>query len=134
VWNPGCSWLAAATDSEKGYPGDDVVDVVGVDCYDDNSGIDHLINGEYGMNQWAQFAAAHGKPIALPEWGLMSGGDNPDYIQGMYDFMVSHNTFLEAYWDSDDGSTQSQITTGEAPNAGARFLQTFSKYAQTCHP
>jgi hypothetical protein len=86
------------------------------------------------MNQWAGFAKSHGKPIALPEWGLMNGGDNPDYIRAMYAFMVANNTFLESFWDSDDGSTRSQITTGEAPNAGAAFLDTFGKYAQACHP
>lgn len=135
VWNPGCSYYAEAMDSEKGYPGDDVVDVVGVDCYDDGSGVDHLINGVYGMNQWAQFASQHGKPIALPEWGLYgSSGDDPDYIQGMFNFLVSHDTYLESFWDSDDGDTHSQITTGEAPNSGAMFLQTFGQYAQACHP
>jgi beta-mannanase len=133
VWNPGCSYLAESTQSEKGYPGDDVVDVVGVDCYDDGSGVDHLFNGAYGMNQWAQFAKQHGKPIALPEWGLMTGGDNPDYIKAMFDFMVANDTFLEALWDSDDGNTKSQLSSGEAPNAGAMFLQTFGKYAQGCH-
>ncbi|MDB4935769.1 MAG: hypothetical protein JWP87_2741 [Labilithrix sp.] len=134
VWNPGCSYLAEATNSELAYPGDDVVDVIGVDCYDDNSGVDHLFNGAYGMNQWAQFAKSHGKPIALPEWGLMSGGDHPEFIQAMFDFMVSNNTFLQSYWDSDDGNTKSELSSGEAPNSGAKFLQTFGKYAQACKP
>jgi len=134
VWNPGCSWLAQGADSEQAYPGDDVVDVIGVDCYDDNSGVDHLMNGAYGMNQWASFAKSHGKPIALPEWGLMTGGDNPQFIQAMFDFMSKNNTFLESFWDSDDGSTLSQITTGEAPSSGAKFLETFGNYARSCHP
>lgn len=34
----------------------------------------------------------------------------------------------------DDGSTHSQITTGEDPMAGAMFLQTFSSCAKPCHP
>ena len=134
VWNPGCGPYAQAMDSEKAYPGDDVVDVIGVDCYDDGSGAANIIGGVYGMNQWAQFAAQHGKPIALPEWGLMNGGDDPAYIQAMFDFMTSHPTFLESFWDSDDGSTHSQITTGEAPNSGAKFLATFGQYAKSCAP
>ena len=92
------------------------------------------MNGSYGMNQWASFAKSHGKPIALPEWGLMSGGDNPEFIQAMFDFMSKNNTFLESFWDSDDGATKSQITTGEAPNSGAKFLETFGSYARSCHP
>jgi len=134
VWNPGCSWVAQGADSERAYPGDDVVDVIGVDCYDDNSGVDHLMNGAYGMNQWARFAKSHGKPIALPEWGLMSGGDNPDYIQAMFDFMVNNNTFLSGFWNSDDGNTHSELSTGGAPNSGAKFLETFSNYAKSCRP
>ena len=132
VWNPGCGAWAQAMDDEKAYPGDDVVDVIGVDCYDDGSGVTNIMSGAYGMNQWGAFAAKHGKPIALPEWGLMNGGDDPDYIQAMFDFMTSHPTFLESFWDSDDGATKSQITTGEQPNAGAKFLQTFSAYAKSC--
>lgn len=134
VWNPGCGYYAQSMDDEQAYPGDDVVDVIGVDCYDDGSGTDHIFNGVYGMNQWAQFARQHGKPIALPEWGLMNGGDDPAYVQGMFDFMTANPTFLESFWDSDDGSTHSQITTGEDPMAGATFLQTFGQYAKACHP
>ena len=134
VWNPGCGPYAQAMDSEKAYPGDDVVDAIGVDCYDDGSGAENIIQGVYGMNQWGQFAQQHGKPIAVPEWGLMNGGDDPAYVQAMFDFMKSHPTLLESFWDSDDGSTQSQITTGEAPNAGATFLQTFGAYAKACRP
>jgi beta-mannanase len=133
VWNPGCGYYAQMMDSEKAYPGDDVVDVIGVDCYDDGSGVAHLFGGVYGMNQWAQFAQQHKKPIALPEWGLGVGGDDPAYIQAMFNFMVANPTFSEAFWDSDDGNTQSQLSTGEAPNSGAMFLQTFGQYASACH-
>jgi hypothetical protein len=62
----------------------------------------------------------------------MGGGDNPAFISAMFDFMVNNNTFLEALWDSDDGNTKSQLSSGEAPNSGAMFLQTFGKYAQSC--
>ncbi|HEX8791582.1 MAG TPA: glycosyl hydrolase [Polyangiaceae bacterium] len=134
VWNPGCGYYAQSMDDEKAYPGDDVVDVIGIDCYDDGSGVDHIFNGVYGLNQWAQFAQQHGKPIALPEWGLMNGGDDPAYIQAMFNFMTANPTFLESFWDSDDGSTHSQITTGEDPMSGAMFLQTFGQYAKACHP
>jgi hypothetical protein len=133
VWNPGCGYYAQAMDDVKAYPGDDVVDVIGVDCYDDGSGVSHIFSGSYGMNQWGQFAQQHNKPIALPEWGLMGGNDDPAYIQAMYTFMTGNPTFLESFWDSDDGSTQSQITTGEAPMSGAMFLQTFGQYASACH-
>jgi hypothetical protein len=94
VWNPGCGAWAQAMDDEKAYPGDDVVDVIGVDCYDDGSGVSNIIDGSYGMNQWGKFA--------------------------------------RSFWDSDDGSTTSQITTGEQPNAGAKFLETFGGYAKSC--
>jgi len=62
---------------------------------------------------------------------MAAAGDDPSYMQGMFDFMTSHNTYLEAFWDSDD-SAASQISTGELPQSGAVYQQTFGKY-RMCH-
>jgi hypothetical protein len=44
--------------------------------------------GPKGLGAWRSFAAAHGKPMSLPEWGLRDL-DNPYFIAKMYEFLAS---------------------------------------------
>ncbi|MDL4815371.1 glycoside hydrolase family 26 protein [Actinomadura opuntiae] len=83
------------------YPGDDVVDIIGSDNYDQPPGdsFQAYIDQPYGMKAQADFAAAHGKPISFPEWGLFRNSDNAEYIQGMHDWMVSHNVAYQSITD-----------------------------------
>ncbi|WP_371616298.1 glycoside hydrolase family 26 protein [Streptomyces sp. NBC_00454] len=69
----------------KCYPGDDVVDIVGMDSYDQAPGrtFDDQISQPYGLQQHVDFAKAHGKQISYPEWGLFRNGDNPEYVRRM---------------------------------------------------
>ncbi|MBT2452645.1 hypothetical protein J7F03_37515 [Streptomyces sp. ISL-43] len=69
----------------KCYPGDDVVDIVGMDSYDQAPGrtFDDQISQPYGLQQHVDFAKAHGKEISYPEWGLFRNGDNPEYVRRM---------------------------------------------------
>ena len=85
---------------ERLYPGDDVVDVVGCDVYDENEmrfdGIpEHLGGTEKGPNvgEVLDFAKRHGKPMAIPEWGLhqqLGPGDHPEFIETMRAFLDKH--------------------------------------------
>ena len=82
---------------ETMYPGDDVVDILGLDSYDvkwrdalspPDVRWNDVLTQEMGLNDFKAFAAAHGKPMALSEWGLWEpgrddnggGGDNPYFI------------------------------------------------------
>lgn len=69
----------------KCYPGDDVVDIVGMDSYDQGPGrnFDEQISQPYGLQQHVDFAKAHGKETSYPEWGLFRNGDNPEYVRRM---------------------------------------------------
>ncbi|QQS20010.1 hypothetical protein IPL85_00920 [Candidatus Saccharibacteria bacterium] len=85
------------------WPGDQYVDVVGVDYYNwEGSGTNNLsafnthINrtsngGPMGIEQYRLFAAQHGKPIALCEWSnAASAGEAPNWFQYMYDWMTAN--------------------------------------------
>ncbi|MCE0536592.1 hypothetical protein LWF15_13850 [Kineosporia rhizophila] len=117
-------------DAANYYPGDDVVDYVGVDAYD-VSGAAYpypddcdsacyvkaqkkawdvsIYGGDRGLQYWSQFAKDHGKPLSIPEWGVwarpdgIGGHDNPDYIQRMYDFITdpANNVAYAAYFEYD---------------------------------
>ena len=64
------------------YPGDDYVDFVGMDIYDldppslDEASWEARCNGVAGICKLMEFARAHGKRVAVGEWGVASCGTN----------------------------------------------------------
>ncbi len=74
------------------YPGDDVVDIVGLDTYDQPPGdtFEEHVAQEYGLAHHVAFAEAHDKPISFPEWGLFRNGDNPEYMRRMLEWIAEH--------------------------------------------
>ncbi|WP_323187558.1 glycosyl hydrolase [Streptomyces sp. NBC_00160] len=85
----------------KCYPGDDVVDVIGMDSYDQGPGqtFDDQITQPYGLQQQVDFAKAHGKPISYPEWGLFRRGDNPEYVRRMLKWIAQHKPLYHTITD-----------------------------------
>lgn len=85
------------------YPGDGYVDILGIDNYDNTP---HAYNQAQFDSQQASiyntfynFCQAHGKLMALDEWGgaADNGGtpnDNPFYIQAMYAWIRAHKAGL----------------------------------------
>jgi hypothetical protein len=122
---------SGGVDPTLSYPGDAYVSEIGMDVYDWNeSGLSEtpsnrwndLVNKGYGLAWQAKFASARRKPIAFPEWGLVSfvpnpalaGGDDPSFIQHMFNWFKSHNVAFEDYFNSDNAvaGTYYGITTG----------------------
>nr|WP_240111621.1 glycosyl hydrolase [Streptomyces sp. MUM 203J] len=83
------------------YPGDDVVDIMGMDSYDQPPGrtFDEQANEPYGLRDHVEFAAAHGKPISYPEWGLFRNGDNPEYMRRMLEWINEHKPLYHSISD-----------------------------------
>jgi hypothetical protein len=99
------------------YPGDDVVDIIGVDAYD--SGVPnsvpyasrwtYLYNEPDGLGAVESFAAAHSKPLSIPEWGIGpaaqpntgQGGDDPAYVRGIASVVANDNVAYQSYFDAD---------------------------------
>ncbi|WP_428986239.1 glycoside hydrolase family 26 protein [Streptomyces pyxinae] len=83
------------------YPGDDVVDIVGMDSYDQPPGetFQEQVDQAYGLRQQVEFAAAHGKAISYPEWGLFRNGDNTAYMRGMLEWMERHRPLYQTITD-----------------------------------
>ncbi len=134
-------------DPELAYPGDAYVSDIGMDVYDWNeSGANEapsarwndIVNKGYGLAWQARFAAAHGKPIAFPEWGLVSyapnpglaGGDDPVFVQNMFSWFQTHNVAFENYFDADAPALGQffGLTTGSGrfPNAAAVYQQLYA--------
>ncbi|HEX2316746.1 MAG TPA: glycosyl hydrolase [Thermomonospora sp.] len=83
------------------YPGDDVVDIIGSDSYDQPAGMSfaEFVDEPYGLAHHADFAHAHGKPLSFPEWGLFRNGDNPEYVRGMIEWFESHDVAYQTISD-----------------------------------
>lgn len=127
------------------YPGDDVVDVVGVDFYDmwpsftdEATWTKQYMATEAGgsprgIGAWLAFAKQHGKPLALPEWGLDwaddgSDGpqDNPLFIEKMNGLFRANagsgpgQILYEIYYNIDDVKAQLHPVASN-PDAASRY-------------
>ncbi|GAA3255984.1 MULTISPECIES: glycoside hydrolase family 26 protein [Streptomyces] len=101
------------------YPGDDTVDIIGMDSYDQPHGMsfDEQVKEPYGLQAHVDFAKAHGKPIAYPEWGLFRNGDNPEYMRRMLAWMQQHRPLYHTVtdycphgvWQCDDNPDASRV-------------------------
>lgn len=121
-WNPTAGDLGVGNLANY-YPGSAYVDYVGLDVYDQNwavypGGAAEFSNIEtmgYGLDWLSTFAAAQGKQIVLPEWGLgqvpgdggqpttadnaqTSGGDNPTFINDMAQWIQANDVYEASYW------------------------------------
>ena len=95
LWSP----LAGGDDAAPYWPGDAYVDVGGADIYKERG-------QEPPWDKFEKlfaFARGHAKPFAIPEWGLF-GVDDPTFIKHMCDFLKSHVTESEEFYESRPGS------------------------------
>ncbi|MFJ3665264.1 glycosyl hydrolase [Streptomyces sp. NPDC090106] len=103
----------------KCYPGDDTVDIIGMDSYDQPAGIsfDQQVKEPYGLQEHVEFAKSHGKAISYPEWGLFRNGDNAEYMRRMLAWMDEHkplyNTLTDycphGVWQCEDNPKSSEV-------------------------
>ncbi len=121
-------------DLNKLYPGDDFVDVVGVDAYNvaSFSGQDdpatawaYKEDAPFGLNWFSQFAAAHGKPLALTEWGIDSDGFGY-YVEKLAEFARTNNVLYANYWNADARTNGNDtLTDGSKPATAAAIASEF---------
>lgn len=131
--------LAALDDKGQGdpltvtYPGDAWVDVIGVDIYDSWSVTTNPTTPAYAptMQRAYDFAGAHGKWMSLDEWGLHhtgsgdpEGGDNPNFINAMFNWIKAHKSGLawEEYFqdDAQDNVNSSLFSPDRDSNPNSR--------------
>jgi len=121
------------------YPGDEYVDVIGMDFYWDSKqswsftdpvkAWNYFVDEKYGL-QWHQdFAAAHGKPTAYSEWGVNSNNAR-EFIDLADKWFNSHDVLYQNYWNS-DSNFQGKLSDNQYPNTGAAFKSEFATEAAT---
>jgi hypothetical protein len=128
------------------YPGDDYVDIIGIDSYDmyppshNDAEWNAQCNGIHGICHVIEEARAHHKKFCVPEWGVSNklpngGGDNPYFISKMFDLFSANADVLEyeAYFnDSAPDNVRSELydvqddrPTQINPLSAARYLTLF---------
>jgi hypothetical protein len=128
------------------WPGDEVVDLVGVDYYDgypsytsiDSWNTDYVAQydgGPRGLGTWLEFAKSRGKRLAIPEWAIRNrpgaGEDNPFYIDRMVAFFRRHARDLayEAYFNPASPRSAKVFSLEPAtnnPRAAAEYLRLYA--------
>lgn len=140
VWE----WSTRRGESSAGnpmaaYPGDDVVDIVGVDCFDQGpaatsaAGWQQQVHNSSGtgLGDYLAFARKHGKKLSVPGWGVshLGGGDNAAFITHMTDFFRQNTTQMayESYHESDGqpSSMRTALRTSSNPQAAAAYLAVY---------
>ncbi|HWL83222.1 MAG TPA: glycosyl hydrolase, partial [Roseomonas sp.] len=121
-------------DPAKIYPGDEYVDVIGMDFYykpeyqgsDPVKAFNQIRDEKYGLQWLENFAAAHGKPTAYSEWGV-TGNNAAPFVQLAKQWFDSHNVVLQSYWDS-DSAYPGKLSDGTDANTGAAFKAAFKDW------
>jgi hypothetical protein len=95
------------------YPGDDVVDIVGVDVYDFSPAPGRAAwlssySASDGPGEVARFARAHGKQLSVPEWGLSAKAraDDPGFVDGVARLVRDNDVAYQSYFFAHDSATQ----------------------------
>jgi hypothetical protein len=164
LWNPTLGDQQFPAD--EAWPGDAYVDYVGVDVYDEtwNTGTypwpagtsaaevekrrrkvwdEWILGSKRGLAFWSRFAREHGKPLAIPEWGVQQaehqhgGLDNVHFIEQMHAFIhdPANNVAFQCYFDVNAPDGSHQLSPGPRgskqkegtvfPRAAARFRELF---------
>lgn len=141
VWNPN----VCTTDLPLSawYPGNSYVDIIGVDAYDVDCSTLKTVSQEGwtaystdsatntpndpsfpSLDNIEAFAAANGKPLSFPEWGIDTGmPDDPTYVTDMAQMFSQDDFSFESYFDmNDDGIAP---LGSSIPNATAAYVQGF---------
>jgi len=158
VWSPHIGRVHM--NPRDAYPGDEWVDQIGLTVYDKyqqyypsecegscvrelrEENWNRLVNQEFGLDDWAEFAREHGKPLAFPEYGVVArswngvgGGDNPlfferfaEWIGTNEDLVAWHNAWCFVAGPHFVGPSRLHVS-GEyqpLPSASQTFKRLFS--------
>ncbi|GAA2540136.1 hypothetical protein GCM10010435_04390 [Winogradskya consettensis] len=125
------------------YPGDDYVDIVGIDNYDHYpwsptaASFDRTAAAPEGLTWLYNFARKHNKPFSVGEWGVVPtadvGKENPNFITWMHTWLAAHAQHLayETYFsDCGSGGVQSSLyrtdpTCTRNPASARRYASLF---------
>lgn len=131
----------SGNDWKPAYPGDDVVDIIGLDSYDyygpsfnESQWVSNTTNKNPGLEDVAAFVRARSKLMSLDEWGVcnpystnIGGGDNAWYIQRMWQWVNANKEILaweNTYDHTGNPGLNHTLSDGSNPQAAAAYKST----------
>jgi Ca2+-binding RTX toxin-like protein len=131
-WNVNESY--GGMDPSKAYPGDNYVDIIGMDFYynpqwqgygeSGREAFEHVRDQKFGLQWLENFAKAHGKPTAYSEWGTQ-GNDAANFVKAAKEWFDSHNVVYQSYWDSNT-SYPGRLSDGSDGSTGSAYKAAFA--------
>ncbi len=127
---------------EEAYPGDDYVDIIGLDLYDQyrwckiKDPVERwdkvVMHGDHGLLWHQAFAKAHHKPMSYPEWGACGNdaGDDPYFVEQMHKWFIENHVIYASYWDS-NSVYFGQLSNNQYPLAAAKYKELFGAPDET---
>ena len=131
-------------DWRRAYPGDDVVDLIGLSYYDRYPPIRTQADWEtyafappdrrvLGIETFLAFAKEHGKKVGIGEWAISDGGagggfDNPLFIENMYRFFERNAEHIayETYFNCGRKGVYRVYPSTHNPDAAAAYRRLWS--------
>jgi hypothetical protein len=139
-WCPNITRDATGLPFAEMYPGDDVVDVIGLGFYDyywnhpmasPEARWEWLRDVDNGLDDHSRFAAEHGKPRSFPEYGLWEqgsrvggGGDDPYFIRRFAEWIARDDVLFHGY-NNVDATADHRLTS--YPRARQAYLEAFGR-------
>ncbi|WP_168581672.1 glycoside hydrolase family 26 protein [Gephyromycinifex aptenodytis] len=144
TWNPNKGRGDSLPEATLAWPGDDVVDIVGLDAYDwwpaysESTWPQHR-DSDQGWAFWVNFARSRGKAFAVPEWGVApgndhGGGDNPYYVQTVVDYLAGEHrkdgiVHSVLYFDEPESYIANSMAEGQVPQSAAAYREALNHLA-----
>ena len=143
-----CAWSRNQIAPDSVYPGDDVVDIVGMDIYtryysilnaDSGRRWEILKSMRFGLDWLAYFSVQHRKGLSIPEWGTgealtpdggTGGGDDALFVQNMGAYLLENHATYSDYWDFHAPDYNASVSDGEHPLAGSALRALFGRGPQ----
>jgi hypothetical protein len=123
------------------YPGNSVVNIIGVDAYDsgvpdgDTARWQYIYNQPDGLKAIIAFAHRHDKPLSFPEWGVGTGslgfgGDNGNYVRQMARLVADNDVAFQTYFYRYSFATELQ----HGPSVLAAYRHAFGRHGYAVGP
>lgn len=123
-------------DPTKAYPGDAYVDIIGMDFYynsawdganaDPLAAFNNMVTRKWGLQWLEDYAAAHGKPTAYAEWGVV-GDKMGAYIEKAAEWFNAHDPLYNNYWNS-NASTKAMLSNEQYASTAVSYREAFAGY------
>lgn len=136
-------WTYALSDVEsyaveQAYPGDDVVDIIGADFYNQTWFRDEptealqwrrYLEAPRGLNWLKRFAGQRGKKISLPEWGTgfrpdgHGGGDSSAFVNNTLSWIDRANVLYHGYWNYPAKDYRAELFSDDLQQARKAYVE-----------